>query len=326
MPDILKDIGDVAAAPINAAGGIIHGIGNTLGDVPVIGGALKYGNIGVSDIAHSVADVSNANFSKAGNDGLSAVSNAIHGVNTVPVVGKYILPAVAGFFGGPLGYGAATGIQNGFEASRKGASFGDAANYGLKSGALSGAGAYAGGQLLGPELNGIGSGVSPASGGATTGVLGTPISQSLSDTALSGVGNALGSTTPGDLIGSAVGSTVGESMAGPSPTAPIPPTPPWAPSRMDQSSLPASLSSFSSLDPTQQASNIATKGVYGGGQGPEENQYFLNLINRQLVDQQGKVGDMNSLPQIDNSYLAQLGLGGYSNTNDLLKGISQYQG
>lgn len=99
---------------------------------------------------------------------------------------------------------------------------------------------------------------------------------------------------------------------------------PYVPSRDNPLSAPSSLSDLSSLTPEQQESNIATKGVYGGGEGPQENQYFLNLINRQLVDDKGNVGNMSSLAPIDTSYLSQLGLGGYGNTSDLLKGISQY--
>jgi len=324
-----KSIFDTLAAPISApldaAGGVVHGIGNALGDIPVIGGAAKYGGIGLSDALHSEADFAKGNVSKAANDTLSSFSNAIHGPNTIPVVGKYILPAVASIWGGPLGYGAANAIQNGFEASRNGASFGDASKYGSTSGALSAAGSYAGSQLLGPTLNGLGGGVNPASGGATAGSLGTPFSQSLGETSLSGVGNALGSTTPGDVLASGVGSSIGSSMAGPSPTAPVQAQSPWAPSQMAQMDLPSSLSSYQNLDPMQQATNIASKGVYGGGQGPQEKNYFLNLINRQLVNSGGQVaGDTSSINPVENSFLSQLGLGGYKNPTDLLKNISQY--
>lgn len=327
MPDILKDI---ITAPIDAAADVSDKVGDFAGkNIPIFGNAINYGLKSGSDSLKTQAQIGQGNFGGAANSFLDSMSDAVHSPNTIPVVGKYIIPAVAAAFSGPfapLGYAAATGIQNGFEADRKGASFGDAANYGLKSGALAGATYYAGNELLGPTLNGLGSSVSPASGGVTAGTMGTPISQSLGDTALSGAGSAFGSTTPGDLLATGVGTSIGEGMAGPIPGAATPPPPPWAPSRLDQASLPSSLSSLSNLDPNQQASNIATKGVYGGGQGPDENQYFLNLINRQLVDQAGNVGDQNSLPQIDRSYLAQLGLGGYGNSNDLLRGISQYQG
>lgn len=312
-------------APLNAAAGVIHGLGNTFGNIPVIGGLAKYGGIATSDALHGISDASNANFTKAGNDVLSSASNAIHGPNTIPVVGKYILPAVAGFFGGPLGYGAATGIQNGFEASRNGAPAGKAAMFGATSGGLSAAGSYAGSQLAGSTLNGLGSTTGGMSGGATPGFMGTPLSQSLSDTALHGVGNALGSTTPGDVFASGIGGTVGASMAGPSPTAPVKPPAPWMPSQAGAMGLPGSLSSYAGLSPSQQASNLATRGVYGQGNGPDETSYFNNLINRQLVDPSGNVaGDLSSINPIEGSYLNQIGLGGYNSPTDLLKKISNY--
>lgn len=311
-------------APLNAAGGVIHGLGNALGNIPVVGGLAKYGGIATSDALHGLSDSANFNFTKAGNDVLSSASNAIHGPNTIPVVGKYILPAVAGFFGGPLGYGAATGIQNGFESARNGATFGDSAKFGATSGAISGAGSYAGGQLLGPTLNGLGSTVGSESGATTPGFMGTPIGQSLGEPALSSGGGALAST-PGDVFASGAGATIGGSMAGPSPTAPVKPPAPWAPSRSGDMALPGSLSSYAGLSPQQQASNIATRGVYGQGNGPEENSYFTNLINRQLVDPSGNVtGDLSSINPVEGSYLNQIGLGGYNNPTDLLKKLQGY--
>lgn len=100
----------------------------------------------------------------------------------------------------------------------------------------------------------------------------------------------------------------------------------FTPSQQSIFGAPQSLSNYTSpgMDSDQTLSGIATKGVYGGGNGPEEQKYFLNLINNRLVDPQGKVGDMASLNPIENSYLSQLGLGGYGNTSDLLKGISNY--
>lgn len=146
-------------------------------------------------------------------------------------------------------------------------------------------------------------------------------------------GNALGGSTIGSLAGSALGSSTGTSlgsqlgqslmpMGGDLQKGPAG----FSPSRAPQMGLPQSLSQFGNLDPFQQATNIASKGVYGGGNGPNENSYFLNLINRQLVDPSGNVGGMQGINPVENSYLSQLGLGGYGNSSDLLKGISQYAG
>lgn len=101
----------------------------------------------------------------------------------------------------------------------------------------------------------------------------------------------------------------------------------FTPERQPGLAPPASLANYtnSALSPDQTLSGIATKGVYGGGNGPEEQKYFLNLINNRLVDQTGHVAnDMSGINPIENSYLSQLGLGGYQNPNDLLRGISNY--
>lgn len=322
-----KSIWDTISAPIstplNAAAGVVHGLGNSLSDIPVIGGLAKYGGIGLSDAIHSVADASNANFSKAANDTLSSFSNAIHGVNQIPVVGQYVLPAVASIWGGPLGYAAASGIQNGFENSRKGQPFGKAVLSGAQNAGLSYIGSQAGsalGDYAGNTLSGTQLGdalnQTPAAmagnvfGGDTVGAV-APFG--------SFAGNLLGSSTVGQTLGSAVGANLSDSSTGyqPNPQG-------FSPSRQPQMGIPQSLSQLSSLDPFQQATNIASKGVYGGGNGPQENQYFLNLINRQLVDSSGNVGKSSSVNPIENSYLSQLGLGGYGSPTDLLKGINSY--
>lgn len=112
-------------------------------------------------------------------------------------------------------------------------------------------------------------------------------------------GNALGSQTIGSLAGSAIGSSAGQSF-GEGLGQQLNPTslggtmslggpPGFSPSKQPAMGLPQSLSQFSGLSPQQQGSNIATKGVYGGGNGPQETNYFMNLMNRQLFDQGGNV-------------------------------------
>lgn len=211
---------------------------------------------------------------------------------------------------------------------------------GIKSGSPLGGLAAAGGSFLGGEL---GSSLGSSLGGSSGGLLSQTPSNALGnifggETVGSAApfgsfaGNALGSSTIGSSLGSAVGSSIGADAGSKLGTSIMPGTSgplqisasPFSPSRQGASALPNSLSGLSGLDPFQQATNIATKGVYGGGQGGDENNYFLNLINRQLVDPSGNVNGMSSINPVESSYLSQLGLGGYNNSNDLLQGISKY--
>lgn len=312
-------------APLNAAGGIVHGLSNSLSGIPVVGNALKYGGIGISDALHSVADASNANFSKAGNDTLSSFSNAIHGVNTIPVVGQYVLPGVASIWGGPLGYAAASGIQNGFENSRRGESAGQAIIGGAKNAGLSYVGSsvgsalgdYAGNSLSGTQLGNVLNETPANAAGNTFGADTVANFAPMGSTA----GNILGSAT----IGQSLGSGAAQGLVNNATTFTPPPgaAPGFSPSEQPSLGIPQSLSQLSNLNPQQQTSNIASQGVYGGGNGPQETNYFLNQINRQLFDQNGNVQSNNNLAPIDMSYLNQLGISG-STPNSILQGISQY--
>lgn len=230
--------------------------------------------------------------------------------------------------GAGIGSGLNTGIKTGNPLT------------GLVSGVAGGAGSYAGSELLGPALGGIGSTSGGVSGATTPGFMGTPIASSLSQLGGEGAGDALnpssslastvfGQATPGSAIGGAIGGSVANNAAQsamPSlftdPTLSSGPAG-FSPSKQDQASLPGSLSSYSGLNPQQQASNLATQGVYGGGNGPQETNYFLNQVNRQLFDQNGNVASNMNLPPVELSYLNQLGISGSSPT-DYLKGISQY--
>lgn len=204
------------------------------------------------------------------------------------------------------------------------------------SGLLSAGGSYFGGELG----SSLGSGVGAAEGGVLSQTPANALGNLFGGDTVGALapfgsfaGNALGSETIGSMAGGALGSSFGNNL-GTSLGQSINPmnsgggqTPAgFTPSRAAQMATPQGLSQFSSLDPFQQATNIASKGVYGGGQGNDENQYFLNLINRQLVDPNGNVQNQSTLNPVESSYLSQLGLGGYNNSTDLLKGISQYQG
>lgn len=218
--------------------------------------------------------------------------------------------AAGGAIGAGVGSGLSTGIQTGNPLS------------GLVSGVASGAGSFAGGQLLGPTLNGLGGGVNALSGAAAPGALGTPIASSLSQLGGDAAKDVLGSATFGDVLGGAAGSGIAQGIAGqvdPNINKTNTPNPP-GPSLQAPSGIPQSLNSLSGYTPQQQASNIATQGVYGGGNGPGETNYFLNLMNRQLFDQPNN----SSLSPVENNYLQQLGIKG-NDPNSLLQGIQNYQ-
>lgn len=219
----------------------------------------------------------------------------------------------------PLAAGIGSGVTKGVETGNP--------LTGLLAGVGSGAGSYLGGQLLGPALSGIGSSVNPANGAVTPGFLGRTLGQSFGNFA----GNSVGGIVPGTAIGGAIGGSIGNdlgtnarSIISPENTGGGTTPPGFSPSMSAQAGLPQSLSQFGSLTPNQQASNIATKGVYGGGNGPDETNYFLNLLNRQQFDQGGNLGQSVNASPVEQSYLSQLGISGYNDPTSLLKGISQY--
>lgn len=210
----------------------------------------------------------------------------------------------------------------------------------LAAGVTSGADSYAHNHNIGGALGNaagsyvganIGGNLFPAATSGTIGsALGTGSSSSIAE-ALGGgsfgsaVGNLAG-TSLGSLGGAAVGGTLG-SAAGSQLTPASPPKPPgpFQPTQAGAATLPTSLNSMSSLTPQQQASGLATQGVYGGGNGPQEQSYYTNLINRQLVDSGGNVSPLSSLSPIEQSYNSKLGFGGETNSNSLLEALSKWK-
>lgn len=66
---------------------------------------------------------------------------------------------------------------------------------------------------------------------------------------------------------------------------------------------------FSTLDPTQQRSYLATEGSQGGGLGDEDKNYYLGLLKRNLIDEGGQMQNMNNaLLPVERNYLSRLGL------------------
>lgn len=246
----------------------------------------------------------------------------------IDVLANYVAPiALAAVPGvGPALSAVYTGVKTGVETGNP------------LSGLLGAAGSYAGNSLGSAFGESLGSSAGSFLGETPANALGNTFGGDLVGSVAplgSWAGNALGGSTIGSLAGAGLGSSIGTDlgssigqtlmpMGGGLSSAQGPPA--FSPTRSPQMGLPQSLSQFGDLDPLQQATNIASKGVYGGGNGGNENSYFLNLINRQLVDPSGNVGSMNNINPVENSYLSQLGLGGYGNSSDLLKGISQYAG
>lgn len=287
---------------------------------------------GLKNTINIPIDAAQGNFGKAADDFGGSFSDSIHGVDAVPVIGPYIGPAVAGFFGGPLGYGAAEGVQQGVEASRKGAGFNQAALAGVKGGALGAAGSYVGGALGNEAGSALSNNGFTSAGNFLNQTPANALGDSVGGQAVGSVapfgsfaGNALGSTSIGSLAGSGAADALTSNMNSQALNGMFPPAAAsgFSPTMSPQMGLPQSLSQFGSLNPNQQASNIASQGVYGGGNGPDETNYFLNLMNRQQFTN-GNLNQQTNLSPIDQSYLSQLGISNYSNPTGLLQGISQY--
>lgn len=246
-----------------------------------------------------------------------------HTIATTPIIDK-IAPIAASIFGGPALGAAVTGLED--------YSTGQSLGRSLEGAGLSFAGNAIGGSIgnaIAPGSVGdaLGSTASNAVGAADAGI-NSALGQGFSQTA----SNALLGSSVGSIAGGFAGSNLASGLVAPkqAPQTPVNnnsllPTDSFAPKNNPQLQLPGSLAGLSNLTPDQQTSNLATQGVYGGGLGPQEQQYFTGLINNQLVDPSGKVGSTSSLSPIDNSYLSQLGFGGYSNSKDLLGAISQWQ-
>lgn len=103
---------------------------------------------------------------------------------------------------------------------------------------------------------------------------------------------------------------------------------PFVPKRGDEPTKPFDLFSrdvggqdFSTLDPTQQRSYLATQGTMGGGIGDEDKNYYLAMLKRNLIDESGQLGNMNTaLLPIERNYLSRLGLP-TDNTTDFFQAL-----
>lgn len=253
---------------------------------------------------------------KFGNAPLEAIERNVPGgsfivpaaLSLIPVAG----PAVAAAYEGSKNWSHTGNIGSALKAgatsyisSKIGASLGDYAGNSLNLGTV--------GSNLGGAAN-VENGIASTLGGAGVG----------QETA-NAIGGTIANKSIGSLAGQAAANSYSEDLAAPPEPMAAPGPAPFSASRQEQSALPGSLQGFGGLDVNQQATNIATQGVYGQGEGPQEASYFNNLINRRLVDESGKVGDISSIQPIEQSYLQKLGLGGYSNSKDLLEAMSKWK-
>lgn len=105
---------------------------------------------------------------------------------------------------------------------------------------------------------------------------------------------------------------------------------PFTPKRPTETPLPFDLGSmsaggqqFNTLDPTQQRSYLATQGSQGGGISDSAKSYYLNLLQRNLIDEGGNMQNINTaLLPVERNYLSRLGLP-TGNTSDFLQALQQ---
>lgn len=154
------------------------------------------------------------------------------------------------------------------------------------------------------------------------------IASALGSTLSQGVNNALG-TPVSQIVGSQVGNSLASQYANPGQPSmrgqyPWIPAAPGQPGGGASVGMPSSLAGMSGLTPLQQATGLATQGVYGGGLGPQEQGYFKNLVQNQLVPSYGQTAQLSSLAPIENTYLSNLGFGNPSSSSSLAQELSQW--
>lgn len=171
----------------------------------------------------------------------------------------------------------------------------------------SAAGSYIGGNLAGGQAGPAGT-----------------VGAALQKQGLSGLAEALpGAVTTANVqgaLGSFAGSSIGESLTAPKPKAPQEAGPAiFSPAR--PSDMAAPTTELGMLAPEQATASIASRGLYGGGAGPQEQGYFANLLQRRLFDQ-GNFDSPYSLNPVEEQYLRQgLGLSFGQDTRSLLQAL-----
>lgn len=234
------------------------------------------------------------------------------------------LPTIGAIIGTSILPGIGTGVGAGLGETGKDLAEGQGLGASLKQGGLAGVGAYAG-NALGDTLGGT--------LGRTVGDIGVSNlpTGALGSYALNALPSSIANSSIGSIIGGSAGMNLASNAMEPKrssqETSPLSSTnvTPFTPSQQDEQQTPASLTSLGSLTDAQKSSTLASQGVYGGGNGPEEQSYFTNLLNRRLVDSGGNTSDLSGVSPIEQSYLQKLGISGYGNSKDLLEAISKWK-
>lgn len=202
----------------------------------------------------------------------------------------------------------------------------------LKDAIISAGGSYVGNSLgskFGGSLGTFGDAAKNVGVNLGQSVAGDSIGQAIGNFA-PGLASNVANTSIASVIGSMYGGSAAKNafstpeMPKAANTNTQPVIEPFKPQREAEQDMPTSFVGVGSLNPMQTSTNIANQGVYGGGAGPQEESYFLNQVNRRLVDDAGAVdADFNDIAPIEQSYLQQLGLGGFDNTTSLLEAITR---
>lgn len=93
--------------------------------------------------------------------------------------------------------------------------------------------------------------------------------------------------------------------------------------RPEQMALPGQLSALQGLSDQQQRTAIATDALYGAGADPESRNYYLNNLQRTLMNDQGQAQGFENLLPIERNFLQSLGLP-IGNQQDFLSGLARY--
>jgi hypothetical protein len=324
----------------NELGQQYNSIGQALGSLTG-GGKIQSDNIlSLKNQGVNLPQIQNYTYGDI-NKGIRGVPGFL--MKTLPaVIGSIVAPPIGAAYAstlpavtlGAIGAGIGSGVGN--------LSAGNTIKDSLISGGLTGAGSYLGGKYLDMGTVGSAIGQTPANAAGDTynsiagNVFGTKagmsVGNAIKDFAATGVGGAITNASVGSIVGGKVGSSIADSLTANNAMPedqPLgyPGPEPFTPKREDAKDAPPSISGLGQLTGDQQATNLANQGVYGSGLGKDEQSYFLNMENRKLVDDGGKVAsNADNLSPIERSYLQQgFGVGDFSNTSNILEAISKWR-
>lgn len=92
--------------------------------------------------------------------------------------------------------------------------------------------------------------------------------------------------------------------------------------RPDLPMLPQSLQYLQDMTDLQRRSNIAGEGLYGAGTDRDITNYYLDMLQRGVIGEDGSIGDVSLLP-IETQYLQSLGID-YGTGQDFLDSVARY--